>query len=152
MATKGIECMFQLDPRLDADTVFINALPLCDLRLMLDANYPWLVLIPRVAGITELYELADKDYSQFALESRVLSALISTHFVADKMNIAALGNVVSQLHIHHIVRYEKDAAWPNPIWGAVAQKSYSPDELEMTLNSLKALIVTNQTAFKGGYE
>ena len=54
--------MFQLDPRLDADTVFINALPLCDLRLMLDANYPWLVLIPRVAGITELYELADKDY------------------------------------------------------------------------------------------
>ncbi|NVJ67136.1 MAG: HIT domain-containing protein [Gammaproteobacteria bacterium] len=121
--------MFELDKRLDNDTVTIGNLALCRLLLMNDSQYPWLILVPKVAGITEIYQLNDVQRKLLAEESNQIATLLAEEYKADKMNIAALGNVVSQLHIHHIVRYKNDIAWPAPVWGVKAVKSYSEVEL-----------------------
>ena len=109
--------MFELNHRLAEDCFQIGNFPLCRLLMMNDSNYPWFILVPRVADITEVYQLSPADQAQLAIESSVLSKTLSSMFEADKMNIAALGNVVSQLHIHHIVRYKNDLVWPDPVWG-----------------------------------
>ncbi len=111
--------MFKLHPRLAQDTSVIGDFPLCRLLLMNDANYPWFILVPRRAEIQEVFELEQQDQKQLLKESSHLSQVLSKIFQADKLNIAALGNIVPQLHIHHIVRYQTDQAWPNPVWGAI---------------------------------
>ncbi len=125
--------MFSLDPQLERDTLRLAALPLCDLLLMNDANYPWLILVPRRASIRELIELNDHDQQQYQLESNMTSQLLQGQFKADKLNIAALGNIVSQLHIHHIARFYHDSAWPKPVWGVLPPLAYTPDELAKAL-------------------
>ncbi len=132
--------MFQLDPRLENDTVKIGELALCDLLLATDANYPWVILVPRQANITELYQLSEDDQLQLMREISAVSRRMTTHFLAHKINVAALGNVVAQLHVHIIARYDTDPAWPGPIWGKVDAIAYPEDELESTVNSLKALL------------
>ncbi len=109
--------MFNLHPQLAKDTFLVGEFPLSTCRLMNDCRFPWLILVPRVAGIKELYELSPSDQAQFLRESSWLSSQLAKNFQADKMNIAALGNQVPQLHFHHIVRYQNDVAWPNPVWG-----------------------------------
>lgn len=109
--------MFNLHPQLAKDTFLVGEFPLSTCRLMNDCQFPWLILVPRVAGIRELYELTPSDQAQFLRESSWLSSQLAKTFQADKMNIAALGNQVPQLHFHHIVRYQNDIAWPNPVWG-----------------------------------
>lgn len=141
--------MFTLDPRLEADTVLVEHLTLSDLRLMNDANYPWLLLIPRIADVTEVYHLSLADQCQLLKESNAVSRLMSIHYAAHKMNIAALGNQVSQLHLHHIARYEGDPAWPNPVWGFQPAVPYTEEELEVTLTSLKAVIAAHREEVNG---
>lgn len=120
--------MFSLHPQLAKDTFYVGDFPLSTCRLMNDMQFPWLILLPRVQGITELYELSPSDQEQFLRESSWLSSQLSRVFRADKMNVAALGNVVPQLHFHHIVRYHNDSMWPKPVWGVPAVP-YSSDVL-----------------------
>lgn len=131
--------MFQLDERLANDTVSIGSFALCEVLLMNDANYPWLILVPKRSSLTELYQLSEEDQQIFMQESVFVTAKMQMHFQADKMNVAALGNIVSQLHIHHIARYKTDSAWPGPVWGVNPAEAYSSEELEITAGTLKAL-------------
>jgi len=117
--------MFKLHLRLAQDTSVIGDFPLCHLLLMNDANYPWFILVPRRAEIQEIFELERQDQQQLLKESSHLSQVLSKIFQADKLNIAALGNMVPQLHIHHIVRYQTDQAWPNPVWGLFPSLPYT---------------------------
>lgn len=116
---------FVLHERLEADTLFVHSLELCDLRLMLDANYPWLVLVPRREAI-EIVDLATADQQRLMTEIALASGALRRMVVCDKLNVGALGNVVSQLHVHVIARRRDDPAWPKPVWGAVPAKAYEP--------------------------
>jgi len=104
---------------------------------MNDANYPWFILVPDREDITEIHQLSTADQKQLIAESSTLASLIEKLFDADKINIAALGNSVPQLHIHHIVRYKTDAAWPAPVWGKLAAKAYTDDNIEKIINTLR---------------
>ena len=108
--------MFQLHSTLAKDTFLVGDLPLSTVRLMNDCQFPWLILVPRVSGIKEIYELSHADQVQFLRESSWVSSQMAKTFGADKMNVATLGNQVSQLHFHHIARYQNDVRWPNPVW------------------------------------
>ena len=121
--------MFVVDSQLKQDTISLAALPLCDLLLMNDANYPWLILVPRRPAIRELIELSDLDQRQYLRESNAIGKILQTQFKAEKLNIAALGNVVSQLHVHHIARFHDDPVWPKPVWGAVPPLPYQAEQL-----------------------
>ncbi|HEY2394875.1 MAG TPA: HIT domain-containing protein [Rudaea sp.] len=131
---------FELDPRLEADTHRIGDLPLARVLLFDDARFPWLVLVPRLAGLRELIDLAHDDQHRLLDEinrcARVLRALDKP----DKLNVAALGNVVAQLHVHVIARYTHDAAWPRPVWNVGSAQSYSPDALRVRLATLRAAL------------
>ena len=106
---------------------------------MNDANYPWVILVPRVKGATELYHLDQAQRAQLDLESIFLSQTLMTAYQGKKLNTAALGNVVSQLHIHHVVRFDTDVAWPGPIWGKVEVISRSEDDIAAQLLVLSDL-------------
>jgi diadenosine tetraphosphate (Ap4A) HIT family hydrolase len=129
--------MAELHPQLRKDCLLIGRFTLCHLLLMQDANYPWFILVPDREGIREIYELSEADQVQLLRESSQLSALLATRFRADKLNIAALGNVVPQLHVHHIVRYRDDPAWPAPVWGRVPARPYTPEERAGVLGLLR---------------
>lgn len=133
------EAVFKLDARLENDTKLIAAWPLCDLLLMNDSQYPWCILVPRVANLSEIYQLSYSQRQQLDLESIYLAKTLMQVFAGDKFNIAALGNVVNQLHIHHVVRYSTDAAWPAPVWGKHPAKPYSEEELKIYKHKLSAL-------------
>ena len=126
--------MFIFDPRLLNDCEVLGRFRLCHVLLMRDANYPWCVLVPDRDNKVEVFELSNEEQELLQLESNTLLDCLHKEFSADKMNVAALGNVVSQLHIHHIVRYKNDIAWPKPVWGVFPAKPYSEKEL----NILKA--------------
>ena len=120
---------WHLDPRLADDTHPVAQLPLCELRLMDDSHHPWLVLAPRVAGATELIDLSEAQQQALLREVSQASRLLRDCFAPDKLNVAALGNVVPQLHVHVIARYTGDIAWPRPVWGHAASRPYSPEAL-----------------------
>ena len=121
--------MFELHPKLKEDTIQIGRFPLCLLLLMNDSNFPWFILVPEREGIEEIFQLTQEDQTRLILESSQLSEHLAASFKPDKMNIAALGNMVPQLHLHHIVRYVDDLAWPGPVWGRFAPKPYSLQEI-----------------------
>lgn len=120
--------MFQLDPRLEADTQLLGAFPLSLLLLSKDANYLWCILVPQREGMREIYQLNEADRRQLLDESCLVAETLSDLFGADKINVATIGNMVPQLHMHHVVRFESDVAWPGPVWGAVAAATY-PQQL-----------------------
>jgi diadenosine tetraphosphate (Ap4A) HIT family hydrolase len=129
---------WSLHPQLASDTTNIGDLPLARTLLMNDANYPWLVLVPRRTGAVEIIDL-DEDQqmqlmSEIALLARVLKDVIGCH----KLNIAAIGNVVPQLHVHLVARRRDDAAWPRPVWGAVAARAYQPAERDQLIAAIRA--------------
>jgi diadenosine tetraphosphate (Ap4A) HIT family hydrolase len=128
--------MFSFDPLLLNDCEVLGKFYLCHVLLMRDANYPWCVLVPDREDKVEVFDLSEEDQKQLNIESNTLSMFLKKEFNADKMNVAALGNVVSQLHIHHIVRYKHDIAWPKPVWGAFPAKSYSDDEFNSLIAKL----------------
>lgn len=121
--------MFALDSRLEQDTFALGDFPLCRLLISKDANYPWFILVPRRAAISEIFQLDDSDQLQLWKETNFLSKTLKDCFAADKINVAALGNVVSQLHMHVIVRYCTDVAWPAPVWGNKPALGYSAEQL-----------------------
>ncbi|MBT7442706.1 MAG: HIT family protein [Methylococcales bacterium] len=120
---------FEIDPTLDADTIHLGDFPLCECRLLNNQTLPWIILVPKVEGLQELYELSDEMYQQFSTESLHVARVLKYSFHADKMNIAAIGNVVSQLHIHHVARYQTDPLWPNVVWGSLAPNPYDDNAL-----------------------
>lgn len=135
------ETGFKLHEQLEKDTVKIGDLPLCELLLINDANYPWCVLVPRRAEITEVYQLNQADRAQLLEESCVLSEVMQQVFSAKKMNVAALGNMVPQLHLHHIARFEEDNAWPGPIWGVVPAKAYENSALQERVEVIQQAVL-----------
>lgn len=122
--------MFELHPQLVKDCIVLGDFPLTRVLLNKDANYPWFILVPKRETIREIFELSAADQQQLLWESSYFSKQIYDLFKADKLNVAALGNMVPQLHVHHIVRYKHDVAWPAPVWGAVEPVEYSNEVLE----------------------
>ncbi len=131
---------YALHDRLAADTVHLGRSRLCDIQLMNDRQWPWVLLVPRVAGIREVYELSRKRQARLAEESSILGEGMMRTFSGDKLNVAALGNMVPQLHVHHIVRFEGDPAWPGPVWGKLPPQPYSNDELLAVRHRLQAVL------------
>lgn len=108
---------FILDRRLESDSAAVTDLPLCSVRLMNNKHFPWLMLIPQVADVSEWIDLSRDEQHQLSDDIMVASHVLQALVTPDKLNIATLGNQVSQLHVHVIARYKTDAAWPNPVWG-----------------------------------
>lgn len=131
---------WSLHPRLAADTVAVGDFGLSRLLLSNDANYPWLILVPRRAGIREIHELDEADQLQLLRESMLLSRALESAFAPTKLNLAALGNMVPQLHIHHIARYETDPAWPAPVWGKVPAIDYDAAARQARIERLRGLL------------
>ncbi|HEX8591928.1 MAG TPA: HIT domain-containing protein [Pseudomonas sp.] len=137
--------MFVLDSRLQADTLLMGDFPLCRLLLSNDSNYPWFVLVPRRADISEIFELPLEDQLQLWHETTVLSVILNKSFAADKINVAALGNVVSQLHMHVIVRRHGDAAWPAPVWGKHPAQPYTSRQVAEIVQQLRRELILDFT-------
>lgn len=135
---------FQLHDRLRADTMGLGSTSLCEIRLMNDSTWPWVLLVPAVAGVREIYQLSADQQHQLVRESSALSEAMMEAFGGDKMNVAALGNMVPQLHLHHIVRFEGDPAWPGPVWGKQAPVPYSEGELEQVRRRLLPVLAELQ--------
>lgn len=128
--------MFTLHSQLEKDCTIIGDLPLSKLLLMNDAHYPWCVLVPMRANTREWFELNTAEQQQLLTETNALAKYLYEKTGATKMNIGALGNMVPQLHVHVIARFEHDAAWPAPVWGKVAAKAYSDADMEKTRDML----------------
>ena len=127
---------FSLHPRLQEDSLHILDLPLCKLLLMNDQHYPWFILVPMKKDLSEIFQLSEADQHQLLKESAWVSEYLLQHFRADKLNIAALGNMVPQLHVHHIARFKTDPAWPAPVWGKFEAKPYSSTEANIVIESV----------------
>jgi diadenosine tetraphosphate (Ap4A) HIT family hydrolase len=132
---------WSLHPQLAADATAIGDLPLVRTLLMNDANYPWLVLVPRRAGSVEIFDLDDEQQVQLMDEIAMLARVLKDVTACDKLNIAAIGNVVPQLHVHIVARRHDDAAWPRPVWGAVAARAYQPKEREALIAAIRREVV-----------
>ena len=117
---------FRLDPQLERDTVFVCAMPRCDVLLMDDARFAWLILAPRMPGLSELFDLEPADQSAVMREAAIAARTLKSLTGAEKINFGALGNIVRQLHIHVVARKESDAAWPGPVWGFGTREPYIP--------------------------
>ena len=115
---------FTLDPRLEADTFQVTDLPLCRVLLMNDSRYPWLILVPRQHGLREFHDLARVVQSRLMSEITLTSEMLERSHRPDKLNVGALGNLVNQLHVHVLGRFESDPAWPGPVWGAGKAVAY----------------------------
>lgn len=145
----GVHSVFALDPRLQQDTLPIGDFPLCRLLLSNDSNYPWFILVPRRDDISEIFQLDVADQLRLWQETTALAEVLKDSFGADKLNVAALGNVVSQLHMHVIVRKREDAAWPAPVWGKHPAKPYSAEQVEVIRDRLR-LVLTSDFSFVEG--
>lgn len=132
--------MFDLNSKLAADTIFIADLKLSRLLLMNDANYLWLILVPRKPGLSELIDLTFEEQVELLGEINLLSRLLKSEFECDKLNIANLGNMVRQLHIHVIARRENDATFPKPVWGNAAAKPYNEEAAQKLITKIKSLL------------
>lgn len=117
---------FVLDPRLAAETSPVGDLALCKVLLMDDARFPWIVLVPKRADLVEIIDLGAADLQRLMSEIATASGVLEAATSPYKLNVAALGNVVRQLHVHIIARFETDAAWPSPVWGKGARVPYEP--------------------------
>ena len=123
---------FALHVRLEADTVPIGDLALSCVLLMNDARFPWFVLVPRRAGLSEITDLTEEDSAELIREIRIATRVVLELSKPDKVNVGALGNIVSQLHIHIVGRFRSDPAWPGPVWGFGARAPY-PDHAASAL-------------------
>jgi diadenosine tetraphosphate (Ap4A) HIT family hydrolase len=132
--------MFKLAPELQRDTFHLGHFPLCSLLLMNDSQFPWFVLVPRREDVSEIFQLRSADQQQLLAEVSSLAEKLKDAFQADKMNVAALGNVVKQLHVHVIARYQSDAAWPSPIWGRQPPAPYEEAQVDQIVDRLKRVL------------
>jgi diadenosine tetraphosphate (Ap4A) HIT family hydrolase len=127
---------FTLHPQLEADSVLIRELPLCQLRLNNQKTFPWLILVPRRDGMQEIAQLKPADRALLIEEITQASNALTAIYKPDKINIGALGNVVPQLHIHVIARFKNDEAWPHPVWGRFVKDAYTANVIEKTRGKL----------------
>ena len=127
---------FVLDAKLQADTIDVTTLPLCLVRLMNDRRFPWVILVPARPGVTEIVDLEAADRARLIEEIALVSGVMRDLFQPTKLNVAALGNVVAQLHVHVIARFATDTAWPRPVWGTPSEP-YRIDEIDRTLAQLR---------------
>lgn len=125
-----LDVSFVLSPRLAADTFPLGDWPLSRVLLMNDARFPWCILVPRRAGLREIHHLIDADQRLMWGESMALLGSLERLFLPHKLNLAALGNMVPQLHVHHIARFEQDSAWPAPVFGFESPEPYPEFERE----------------------
>lgn len=128
---------FSLDSRLAADTIAVADLPLCRALLMRDSRTPWLILVPRRDGLSEIHDLPASDRALLIEEAAGVGARLKALTGAKKINIGALGNMVAQLHVHVVARFEGDAAWPGPVWGSGAAVPYAPEAEAALVESLR---------------
>lgn len=128
---------FQLHPRLQQDCFSVGQFKLSQLLMMNDSQYPWFILVPRRADIKEIHHLAAIDRQQLLAESCLLAEQLEKIYSPDKLNIAAIGNLVPQLHIHHVARYRTDKAWPAPIWGKLPAQPYEESQARQAIAGLR---------------
>ena len=132
---------FALHPRLAADTLAVTDLALCRVLLMNDGRFPWLILVPRRPGAREIVDLAPDDRRLLADETDRAAAALRVHSPTDKLNIAAIGNIVEQLHVHVVARRRDDAAWPGVVWGHGSAIPYAPTAATERLTTLKSALM-----------
>lgn len=135
--------MFEVDERLAQDTIFLGDFALCRVLLMNDSRYPWLILVPRCAAISEVFELTVEQQQQLWQETSYVGKVLKEVFQADKINIATLGNVVKQLHMHVLLRMHNDEAWPAPIWGKGDAQPYSAEAIVKVREDLHKALADN---------
>jgi diadenosine tetraphosphate (Ap4A) HIT family hydrolase len=128
---------FRLHPQLEADSQLVGDLPLSRVLLLDDSRYPWVILVPRRAAVREIFELAPADRIALLDESCRLGELLMRSFGGEKLNVGALGNLVPQLHLHHVVRHRGDPAWPGPVWGHSPRVPYAADACAERLQRLR---------------
>lgn len=130
--------MFELHPTLAKDSLPVAETGTLAVRLINDARFPWVLIVPRVANVTELHDLDDEQYAEIMAMARKLGGILKTAFTADKINTAAIGNMVAQLHIHVVARTRDDAAWPGPVWGAGDMVALADDEAAARIALIRA--------------
>ncbi|MGO8740357.1 HIT domain-containing protein [Rhodoblastus sp.] len=131
---------FALDPRLAADSLTVGDLPLCRVLLMNDSRFPWLILVPRRAGLSEIHDLSREERGVLIEEAALAGERLKHLTGAKKINIGALGNMVAQLHVHVVARFEGDAAWPGPVWGAGKGEPYAPEAAKARVRAAAAAL------------
>ncbi|MGF1739683.1 HIT domain-containing protein [Vibrio profundum] len=141
---------FSLHPQLANDTTQIGEFPLSLVLLHKDSAVPWLILVPKCAQAAELHRLSMQDQQQFLLESQAINKMLEETFQPDKLNLGALGNMVPQLHIHHIARFKHDIAWPAPIWGNTKGQFRSQQEQEKLAGEIKQALEVNDNFVVSG--
>ncbi|AWB68705.1 HIT family protein [Saccharobesus litoralis] len=134
---------FSLDPRLQADCFTVAELELSKLLLLDNSQVPWLILVPKVADVAEITDLNPNQQTQLLAEINLVSSVVQDAFSPDKLNVAAIGNVVNQLHVHIIGRYHTDPVWPSPVWGNLQDEPYHEDELAIRLNTIRSALVAS---------
>lgn len=134
---------FQLHPKLQEDSLMVGDFPLSRLLLMNECQFPWCVLVPRRMAIREIYQLSSSDRMQLMQESCALAEAMQELYLPDKLNIAAIGNLVPQLHLHHVARFENDLAWPAPIWGKFGAVPYTETEGLTQVAKLRLFLKTS---------
>lgn len=134
---------FHLHPRLQADCLPVGELPLSQLLLMNDSLYPWFILVPRRADISEIHQLDAADRRQLLDESCLLAVAMQSLCVPDKLNVAAIGNLVPQLHVHHVARYRTDASWPAPVWGRLPPQPYAHRQAEARIGRFREALAAH---------
>ena len=139
------ESPFSLHPQLAADTAPVGDLALARVLLANDANYPWLILVPRRAGASEIVDLTDDEQALLMREIAQASRALKAVSACDKLNVAAIGNVVPQLHVHVVARRHSDAAWPKPVWGAVPPTAYNPTVRDGLIGALRRALKIGAT-------
>ena len=128
---------FSLHPQLDKDSILLAHFRLSQLRLLNDAQYPWFLLVPERTNVAEIIDLQHEEQVQLWTESSILSQSLRQLYKPDRLNVAAIGNMVPQLHMHHVVRYKDDACWPKPIWGQLRAIPYAPGQTDEITRRLK---------------
>ncbi len=130
---------FQLHAQLKQDCFVVGQFELCLVLLLNDSQFPWFILVPQRENIREIYELQSEDQQLLIQESSYFSQQLATIFEAEKLNVAAIGNIVPQLHVHHIVRYQTDKAWPAPVWGKFAATPYTTQQRDSRISKVTAV-------------
>lgn len=136
----GLKAGFELDARLNADSVQVMWLGLCELRIMNDCRWPWLLLVPQRPGIDEIHDLTPLDQAMLTFETNMVAQALKRETRCTKINTGALGNIVRQLHVHVIARSEGDPGWPGPVWGFGPREPYRPEELHRMIDNVKSAL------------
>ncbi len=134
-----------LHPQLAKDCFVLGRFELSVLLMMNDNQYPWFILVPQRENISEIHHMTEADQQLLLQESSRLSIALEQAFDADKINVAALGNVVPQLHVHHIARFKHDATWPKPVWGARPAQAYTHEEKHTVIQHILSYLPNLQT-------